>query len=85
MPIVAAGFPALGLQGRMWPRQGCAGSWWAVGAAAAPRVTLTQGCELLLFWGLCFPTGSVCWCRGCSVPQHWRAQGLSGVAGMEVW
>lgn len=70
VPIVAAGFPAgcclgaLGLQGRMWPRQISARSWWVVSAAAAPLVILTQGCELLLFYcffeGLCFATGSVC-------------------------
>lgn len=62
MPIVAAGFPALGLQGRMWPQQVCAGFWWVVGAAAAPWVTLTQGCELLLFY--CFFWGAVL--------SHWQ-------------
>lgn len=40
---------------------------WVVGAAAAPRVTLSQGCELMLFWGAVFFQHLLVWGLLCPV------------------
>lgn len=63
----------------------CAGSWWAVGAAAAPRVALSRVCELLLFRGavLCYWQRLMVW--GLLCPMAPGAQGLSGPWGGTCW
>lgn len=63
----------------------CAGSWWAVGAAAAPRVALSRVCELLLFWGavLCYWQRLMVW--GLLCPMAPGAQGLSVPWGGSCW
>lgn len=71
MPVVAAGFPAgccpgaLGLKGRMRLLQGLGGLWVLLLLLGSLSVRAVNYC---FFGGLCFATGSICWCGGFSIP-----------------
>lgn len=71
MPVLAAGFP-----GAAGQDVAPAGSCWVVAAAAA-RVTLSQGCGLLIFWGVVLGHWQRLLVWGLPCPTVLGAQGLS--------